>query len=318
MNAVSVGDRMGAQAVIAHVQAVCGSKQAQPPLEKGGELMAVGGKERPLGGTSKMAASSDADSGKGGMLEERTLGATSKMAAPININEEEVVIISDEEEEVQSLPVKVRAPLIHRAEGRVKPGAVYPTSRELAGVGLLSQRSGLEDVQPSTSQGAGGGLYPIEEELLDYDDDVEEEVLPMQQGDVVKSRDVPRVVQGDHSGAHRQELVAGNLPRGEERVLGSSGSKVVRDVMDGMLQKGVQGDLHEQTLSKVDAPIQSVVLKLRPAASAPTLHLLWPADLPSTSLCKVHSPRLLRDPLMMCAPRVSDVENRTKSMQDYH
>ncbi|KAJ1152790.1 hypothetical protein NDU88_005565 [Pleurodeles waltl] len=213
------------------------------------------------------------------------------MAAPININEEEVVVISDEEEEVQadqvavpsgcdashvlgehgerpshrqfgrltgeqSLPVKVRAPLTHQAEGRVKPGAVYPTSRELAGVGPLGQRSGLEDVQSSTSQGAGGGLYPIEEELLDYDDDVEEEVLPIQQGDVVKSRDVPRVVQGDHSGAHRQELVAGNLPRGEERVLGLSGSKVVREVMGGTLQKGVQGVLHEKTLSKVDASIQ--------------------------------------------------------------
>ncbi|KAJ1209857.1 hypothetical protein NDU88_005229 [Pleurodeles waltl] len=159
MNAVSVKE---------HGQAVSGSKQAQPPLEKGGELAVVGGKERALGGASKMAASSDADSWSRGTLEERQLGATSKMAVTININEEDVVVISDEEEEVQR----------------------------------------------STSRGAGGGLYRAEEELLDYDDGVDEELLPMQRGDVMKSRAVPSVVQGDHSGAHRQELVACNLPRG--------------------------------------------------------------------------------------------------------
>ncbi|KAJ1164087.1 hypothetical protein NDU88_004533 [Pleurodeles waltl] len=224
-----------------------------------------------------MATSSDADSWSRGTLEERQLGVTSKMAVPIDIYEEDVVIISDEEEEAQvsqkgvggrgsvgngghsrqrSLPVKFRAPLEHRAEGRVKPGAVYPISRELAGVGPLGQRSDLEDVQPSTSRGTGGGLYRVEEELLDYDDDIDEEVLPMQWGDVVKSRAVPRVVQGDHSGAHHQELLAGNLPRGEEGLLGSLGSKVVREVMGGTLRKGVQGGLNEQTLRKVDASIQ--------------------------------------------------------------
>ncbi|KAJ1201222.1 hypothetical protein NDU88_005036 [Pleurodeles waltl] len=213
MNAVSVCDHMGAQAFTEHARAVSGSKHAQPPLEKGGELAAVGGKERTLGGASKMAASFYADTWSRGTLEKRQLGATSKMAAPIHINEEDVVVISDEEEEVQ----------------------------------------------PSTSRGAGGGLYRVEEELLDYDDDVDEEVLSMQRGDVTKSGVVPRVVQGDHSGAHHQELVAGNLPRGEEGLLGLLGSKEVRDVLGGTLQKGVQnfrGGLNEQTLSKVDASIQ--------------------------------------------------------------
>ncbi|KAJ1207938.1 hypothetical protein NDU88_003328 [Pleurodeles waltl] len=127
-----------------------------------------------------MATSSDAHRWSRGSLEERQLGATSKMAAPIHNIEEEVVVISDDEEEIQvegpsgcdtyvlgghgersshqqfgrlageqSLPVKVRAPFEHRAEGRVKPGAVYPTSGEVAGVGPLGQQSESEDEQPS-------------------------------------------------------------------------------------------------------------------------------------------------------------------------
>ncbi|KAJ1173366.1 hypothetical protein NDU88_005202 [Pleurodeles waltl] len=59
----------------------------------------------------------------------------------------------------QSLPVKVRAPSEHLPEGRVKPGAVYPTSRETAGVDVA---------QPSTSQGPGAGWASMDEELLDY------------------------------------------------------------------------------------------------------------------------------------------------------
>ncbi|KAJ1116219.1 hypothetical protein NDU88_004437 [Pleurodeles waltl] len=357
MNAMSVSDRMGAQAFTEHARSPSGSKQAKAPLEKGGEIARVCGKERTVGGASKMAASSDAYRWISCNLEERQLGANSKMAAPIHNIEEEVVVISDDEEEVQvslkgvggrgtvgnggnfrqrvgrmvhwiprvvspmlhrvraweaenqavfrlgeqvqlvdrsgvvlrgtvcgettgdgslgsayvsldfrqadqiegpsgcdtshvlgghgersshwqlgqlageqSLPVKVRAPLEHRAEGRVKPRAVYPTSQELAGDGPLGQRSDSDDVQPSTSRGAGGGLYHVEE-LLEYDDDVDEAVLSMQRGEVTKSGAVPRVVQGDHSGAHRRELVAGNLPRGEEGLFGSLGSKEVREVM---------------------------------------------------------------------------------------
>ncbi|KAJ1149244.1 hypothetical protein NDU88_002059 [Pleurodeles waltl] len=121
-----------------------------------------------------MAASSVADSWAGGALEERTLGAASKMAAPININEEEVVVISDDEEDVQaiyrpsggmvgdqSLPVKVQAPSEHRREGRVRSGAVRPTSGDT---------TGADDAQPSTSQGAGAGWAYLDEELLDYEE----------------------------------------------------------------------------------------------------------------------------------------------------
>ncbi|KAJ1211158.1 hypothetical protein NDU88_006519 [Pleurodeles waltl] len=213
MNAVSVSDRMGAQAFTEHARSDSGSKQAQPPLEKGGELAGACGKERPLGGVSKMATPSDAYRWSRCTLEERQLGATSKMAAPIHNIEEEVVVISDDEEEIQ----------------------------------------------PSTSRGAGGGLTRVEEELLDYDDDVDKTVMSMQRGEVTKSGAVPGEVQGDHSGAHRRDLVAGNLPRGEEGSFVSFGSNEVREVVGSTLRKGVQnfrGGLNEQRMSKVDASIQ--------------------------------------------------------------
>ncbi|KAJ1094323.1 hypothetical protein NDU88_007401 [Pleurodeles waltl] len=42
----------------------------------------------------------------------------------------------------QSLPVKARAPLVHRKEGRVKSGAVYPTEREAVAVCSLGHGAG--------------------------------------------------------------------------------------------------------------------------------------------------------------------------------
>ncbi|KAJ1108575.1 hypothetical protein NDU88_005951 [Pleurodeles waltl] len=252
MNAVSVSDRMGAQAFTEHARLDSGSKQAQPPLEKGGELEGGSGKERSLGGASKMAASSDAHRWSRCSLEERQLGATSKMAVPIHNIEEEVVVISDDEEEVQGT-------FEHRAEGRVKLGAVYPTLRELAGVGPLGQRSDSEVVQPSTSRGTGGSLSRVEEELLDYDEDVDETVMSMQRGEVTKSGAVPGVVQGDHSGVHRRDLVAGNLPRGDKESYVSFGSKGVREVVRSTLRKGVQefrGGITEQRMSKVEVSIR--------------------------------------------------------------
>ncbi|KAJ1099749.1 hypothetical protein NDU88_004847 [Pleurodeles waltl] len=103
----------------------------------------------------------------------------------------------------QSLPVKVRAPSEHRHEGRVRSGAVHPTSRETAGP---------VEAQPSTSQGAGAGWAYLDEELLDYEDKVEVPVTSKKR--VVVAGEVPGVVQGGHVPAHRQEMSAGNLPRG--------------------------------------------------------------------------------------------------------
>ncbi|KAJ1201980.1 hypothetical protein NDU88_005784 [Pleurodeles waltl] len=77
----------------------------------------------------------------------------------------------------QSFPVKAWAPLIHRKEGRVNSGAVYPTTRE-AGVRCSlghSAGSNLEDEQPSTSWGAGASFDMQEETLLDYEEDEEEQ-----------------------------------------------------------------------------------------------------------------------------------------------
>ncbi|KAJ1105808.1 hypothetical protein NDU88_003212 [Pleurodeles waltl] len=131
-----------------------------------------------------MSASSDSDRLKRSQLEERRLSEPGKMAAPgFNINDE-VVVISDEEVEVQvlggpgertvhqqfgqladvqSLPVKVGAPFRHQAEGRVKPGAVYLTSRDAAGAGSLGQGvDPVVDVRPSTSR----ALVPVWNALM--------------------------------------------------------------------------------------------------------------------------------------------------------
>ncbi|KAJ1169364.1 hypothetical protein NDU88_001257 [Pleurodeles waltl] len=103
----------------------------------------------------------------------------------------------------QSLPVKVRVPSEHRAEGRVRSGAVHPTSGE---------RIGAADAQPSTSQGAGVGWAYDDEELLDYEEELEEPVTSNTR--VVVAREAPDVAQGGHVPAQRHELSAGNLPRG--------------------------------------------------------------------------------------------------------
>ncbi|KAJ1097747.1 hypothetical protein NDU88_002864 [Pleurodeles waltl] len=162
---------------------------------------------------------------------------------------------------VQSLPVKVGEPFRHRAEGRVKSGVVYPTLREAAGAGALGQDDDpLFEVRPSTSRGAGASLDRIEEELLDYDDEVEEHVMSVPRGDAMETpRVVPKVVQGDHFGGRRRELVAGNLARGEEGVLVSVGFGGGREGFGDAIQKvgkDVCGVAHEQRKSRVEASIQ--------------------------------------------------------------
>ncbi|KAJ1127560.1 hypothetical protein NDU88_005959 [Pleurodeles waltl] len=109
----------------------------------------------------------------------------------------------------QSLPVKVRAPSEHRHEGRVRSGPVHPTSREAAGP---------VEGQPSTSRSAGAGGAALDEELLDYEDEVEVPVMSKKR--VVLAGEVPGVVQGGHVPDHRQERSAGSLPKGEEGFVG--------------------------------------------------------------------------------------------------
>ncbi|KAJ1125998.1 hypothetical protein NDU88_004411 [Pleurodeles waltl] len=117
----------------------------------------------------------------------------------------------------QRLPVWVRAPSEHRYEGRVRSGAVHPTSWK---------RDGPDEAQPSTSQGAGAGCVSLDEELLDYDDDPEVPASVMKQA--VVAEEMPGVVQGGHVPAHQQEF-AGNLPKGEEGFVGPLRSHKGRD-----------------------------------------------------------------------------------------
>ncbi|KAJ1169599.1 hypothetical protein NDU88_001490 [Pleurodeles waltl] len=116
----------------------------------------------------------------------------------------------------QSLPVKVRAPLVHRKEGRVKSRAVYPTARESVAPGSLGHGAGsVFDEQPSASRGAGARFESQDEEWLDYEEDVEEQAIPVSYFVVKEATPaVPEMVQGDRSGNRHKEM-AGNLPRGE-------------------------------------------------------------------------------------------------------
>ncbi|KAJ1202851.1 hypothetical protein NDU88_006646 [Pleurodeles waltl] len=96
--AVRVTGRMGARAVVAHARSARGPQRALPPLETGWERKGTSYEERALGGAPKMAAPLVSDWRNKPDLEERQLGAADKMAAPVVIEDDEVVIISDEEE----------------------------------------------------------------------------------------------------------------------------------------------------------------------------------------------------------------------------
>ncbi|KAJ1156612.1 hypothetical protein NDU88_009330 [Pleurodeles waltl] len=126
----------------------------------------------------------------------------------------------------KSLPVRVGAPSGHRIEERAKPGGVCLTSRDVSSpsVGVQDICPGIE-VVPSTSRGAGFAMEQLEEELLDYEE--EEAVQEVERGQqrAVQSDgtlEIPQVVNkkavhNDRPVRRRhQELVAGNLPRGEE------------------------------------------------------------------------------------------------------
>ncbi|KAJ1151114.1 hypothetical protein NDU88_003901 [Pleurodeles waltl] len=167
----------------------------------------------------------------------------------------------------QSFPVKAWVPLIHRKEGRVNSGAVYPMTREAGVRCSLGHSAGsiLEDEQPSTSWGAGASFDMQEETLLDYEEDEEEQnarvAVPVLQSMV------PEVVQGDSSGT-RRKVTAGNLPRGEiglgmgrnvcgygREVCGSGGVDVSVQVdcitENGAGKSEVTGEVRKEDESKV-------------------------------------------------------------------
>ncbi|KAJ1171658.1 hypothetical protein NDU88_003518 [Pleurodeles waltl] len=169
--AVRIPGRLGARAVFAHERSARKLQRALPPVETGGERKSSSLEERALGGAPKMAAPLVSDWSNDQALEEKQLGTADKMAAPVLIEEDEVVVISDEEEGElrcqegvgdqlfgvfvgngseggvkavyrpsgrmvgdRSTPVKVRAPSAHRPEGKARSGAVRLTSRDAARV----------------------------------------------------------------------------------------------------------------------------------------------------------------------------------------
>ncbi|KAJ1201099.1 hypothetical protein NDU88_004914 [Pleurodeles waltl] len=99
VSAVKVGSRMGAQVRFAHAR-MGKMRQARSPLERGNKLNMGAVEERPLGCTSNMAAPS-VDSRLISALKERNLGTPVKMAAPVFNVEDEVVVSSDDDEDLQ-------------------------------------------------------------------------------------------------------------------------------------------------------------------------------------------------------------------------
>ncbi|KAJ1174621.1 hypothetical protein NDU88_006441 [Pleurodeles waltl] len=146
----------------------------------------------------------------------------------------------------RSLPVKVRAPSAHRPEGRVRSGAVRLTSGDAAKI---------RDAQTSTSQGAGDGCDDWDDDLLDYDEELEEQVTSKQRDRV--QGEAPGVVQGGHVPERPHVLSASNLPRGEEVLggfLGTQSGRVNRGVFRCLGASNVKGA--NEISSKVDASIQ--------------------------------------------------------------
>ncbi|KAJ1125354.1 hypothetical protein NDU88_003786 [Pleurodeles waltl] len=141
----------------------------------------------------------------------------------------------------RSVLVKARAPSEHQPEERVRSGAVRLTSGD-------SMRAA--EVQPSTSQGAGVG-WADWEELLDYDEDLEEPVVSTKR--VMLAEEETGVVQGGHVPVR----ASGNLPRGEESLVEflrlHRGLDKVRMVRGARV---VRGRLEGGLSSKVDASIQ--------------------------------------------------------------
>ncbi|KAJ1206030.1 hypothetical protein NDU88_001445 [Pleurodeles waltl] len=155
-------------------------------------------------------------------------------------------------------------------------------------------------VQPSTSQGAGANVEYTEEELLDYDEEVEAHVASVPKGGMMQtSRVVQKVVQRDHLGGSRQELVVGNLPRGEDLGLVSvelgggrmglgdaiqNANKVIRGLagkergkgsVDSSIQVGINSD-EVSGKSEVRLPqdkVQQLVSMLEEAVRRPMLEL---------------------------------------------
>ncbi|KAJ1101297.1 hypothetical protein NDU88_006368 [Pleurodeles waltl] len=99
VGAVRTTSRKGARAVFAHARVIRRSQRAPSPVETGGEREGSSLEERALGGARKMAAPLVSDWSDDRALEERQLRTAGKMAAPVLTEEDEVLVISDTDEE---------------------------------------------------------------------------------------------------------------------------------------------------------------------------------------------------------------------------
>ncbi|KAJ1215918.1 hypothetical protein NDU88_003524 [Pleurodeles waltl] len=201
--------RSGARSSGAHALAVkCASKrsrlQAPSPLEDSGEQREQSLEERRLRGARKTAAPTDVEfvdssgvvlrcticgeasgDGKAGMAQVRLVfwqpghGASQTGCdSPHALGRHEEYMATQRLGRPaggKHLLVRVGAPLGHRIEEKVKPGAVRLTSQDASGYGVGGQDiCPGTGVLPSTSRGAGLTLEQFEEELLDYEEEVHE------------------------------------------------------------------------------------------------------------------------------------------------
>ncbi|KAJ1131346.1 hypothetical protein NDU88_009683 [Pleurodeles waltl] len=186
---------------------------------------------------------------------------------------------------VRRLPVRVRAPSGHRVEERVLSGAVRLTTREATGPGMGGQDLYPRRYEvPSTSRGAGVTEQEVlDEEHLDYEE--EEEVIPSCQQRAVQvgatraaTHGEQMAVQSDRRcGSERQVSVAGNLPRGEKRVIQSSklgtshvGSAYVKRISS--TDMGIQTGVSEKSDDGIDVSVQ---VGLGETASKSEVQVVW-------------------------------------------
>ncbi|KAJ1096555.1 hypothetical protein NDU88_001691 [Pleurodeles waltl] len=199
--------------------------QARSPVERGVEPKLSDAEESTLGGASNMAAPcvfSQLTSASG-----KSKVGTSAKGVPGSQVTKEIVIISNEDEDLQE---------------------------SIEGGLVKDSRGGADDAQPSTSQGAGVGWASMEEELLDYEEDLEEPATSQKR--VVMARAGPGVVQGGHAKAHIQDVSAGNLPRGAVRR--SGGFDVISRRQDDAVRfvmQQIEAGLPAVTISACSQPI---------------------------------------------------------------
>ncbi|KAJ1155706.1 hypothetical protein NDU88_008435 [Pleurodeles waltl] len=257
------------------------SKQAQSPRKSGAECPLAILDEGTLEGTFTMAAASEKAFHIEGRLEERILDTTVKMAAHRDCIEE-VIIISDEETERQ---------YSHRVERKEEnlqsaglPGEMANRSvRRMPSLdGSLCHEVRAESFgSQSVFKGASARFESPDKEWLDYEEDVEEQVIPAQKSVVRETtHSVPKVVRGDCFGNHHRDVAVANLPRVSQKggvdvsiqvhsdsETGAGKSEVGLDTASGVVPKDDEAieDKVQQLISMLEEAVKKTKLELRQA-----------------------------------------------------